>query len=188
MPEEANPDAVLTQNRIDLALAEGAASNGYLLRRIASSSLQRTPKKKTQASALAGSPISVPIKSPASRQPRPVTPQKRRKTNASVDSSPLRFSTTPGGGTTPVSSQRVPDATSARSGSTGRGANRTARSWNPTEQSASEALKAFEVPDGCKRSCVSYAEGEDAKRQIGKARGGEFHEECMLVGMRFVVV
>ncbi len=49
-------------------------------------------------------------------------------------------------------------------------------------------MKAFEVPENCKGRCVTYDEDEGVARQIGKARGGEFREETVLVGMRFVVV
>lgn len=67
------------------------------------------------------------------------------------------------------------------------GANRTRLRWNPNERTAEEALKDFEIPDLCKGSVVTYAEGM-AQRQVEKARGGEFHEEDIVVGMRFIVI
>lgn len=67
------------------------------------------------------------------------------------------------------------------------GANRTRLRWNPNEKTADQALKDFQIPDLCKGSAVTYAEGM-AQRQVEKARGGEFHEEDIVVGMRFIVI
>lgn len=174
LPDGADPDAVLTQSRIDMALEAGAQFSGPLLRRIASSSPQRTPKKKTRASSLANSPCSVPVKEPPSKgKQTPTTPQ------CSVhfhNGSPIPIDPALTGG--------APTSSAKRSV---RGANRTRKAWDPKEHTAQDALKAFEVPELCKGSVVTYAEG-DAQRQIGKARNGEFKEETLVVGMRFVVV
>lgn len=175
LPEGADWEAMLTQTRIDLALNEGAASNGHLLRRIASTSPQRTQHKTTRASALAGSPTSTPVKSPK-RRGAPSTPQ--RSSKVTVDGSPISKSRTTAA---PVFAMATPAAI------TSPGANRKAHAWNPTERTPAEAVKNFQVPDLCKGSCVSSA-GDNVQRQIGKARGGEFKEEVVLVGMRFVVV
>ena len=170
-PSVIDPLALLTQTRIDMALGEGASSNGDLLRRIASTSPQRTALKTTRASALANSPTSTPVKQ---KQP-PKTP---RRNKTPIDSSPLSSFTS-------INATPALNATPSRSG---RGADRTARKWAPGEQTVAQALQGFEVPEACKGSCVSYAEGEKEARQIGKARNGDFSEEQVVVGMRFVVV
>lgn len=153
-----DPEAILTQSRIDLALASGASSDGHLLRRIASTSPQRTPKKKTRASALANSPTTVAVKEQKPKGPQ--TPQMQQQ-------GVLGAVRTPGQG----------DGSPTKS----------ARRVNP-EQHLSEAIKAFEMPQSCRGSCVTYAEDEKVTRQVTKARGGWFSEEVLLVGMRFVVV
>lgn len=159
-----DPAAILAQSRIDMALSEGAASNGHLLRRIASTSPQRTPRKHTRASSLANSPTSTPVKAQRP-QGAPKTPQ-RNKLEAEPPLLPE-------------------NGTPSRSG---RGSTRTAKRWMPGEQTIPDVLKTFEVPEACRGSCVSYAEDEKVSRQIGKARNGEFREETVLVGMRFIVV
>ena len=53
--------------------------------------------------------------------------------------------------------------------------------------SSADALEAFEIPEVCRGSAVTFPKDKSAMRQIGKARGGMFKEECVVVGMRFVV-
>ena len=170
LEDDADLDAVLTQTRIDMALSEGAASNGHLVPRITSMSPQRTPKRRTNASALANSPTTIAVKEQRKTGP-PKTPQRSRPGFA-AQTSPL---------TSFTSSKAQGDGTPTRSG-------RSARKLHPTEKSAPEVLRDFEVPEACAGSCVTYAEDENAQRQIQKERRGEFREEELLVGMRFVVV
>lgn len=190
--EDTDLEAVLTQNQIDMALSQGASPDGHLLRRIQSMSPQRTPMKKTKASALANSPTSVPVKAQTKPGP-PKTPRRRKagyKEEEQEEGSPFDSFTTP---QTSMAKHAVRTPTrsgkfSGRRAEDGRGPGRSATKWIPTEKTASDVLRDFEVPEACVGSCVSYAEGEEAQRQIGKARRGEFREECLLVGMRFVVV
>ena len=178
LPESADADAELTGDRIALALKEGAPSDGHLIRRIASMSPQRKPQKKTQASSLANSPASVPIKEPK-KKGRPQTPKHDRSTEIIGRSSRASSYTAP-------NKTRGPQEQTSPTRS-GAGANRSAKKFHPNEKTPAEVLKDFVVPESCKGSCVTYAEDENAQRQIGKARRGEFREEMLLVGMRFVV-
>jgi len=45
----------------------------------------------------------------------------------------------------------------------------------------------FNVPELCVRSAVTYAES-DIQRTIPAARPGEFEEEELVVGMRWLVI
>ena len=64
----------------------------------------------------------------------------------------------------------------------------TSQTKKSAEQTVLEVVEAFQIPDCCKGSCVTYDEDASAARLTGKARGGEFREESVLVGMRFVVI
>ena len=185
LPQDVDPEFLPAQNRIDLALSEGAASNGHLLRSIASTSPQRTAQRITQASSLAHSPTSTPVKSQL-RHKVPKTPKRSKSAFKESGISPFAAFATP----QHPSSSKLAAATPTRSAKTtsGRGSGRSARKWLPTEKAPADVLREFEVAEACQGSCVSYAEGEAAQRQIGKARRGEFREETVLVGMRFCVV
>lgn len=50
-----------------------------------------------------------------------------------------------------------------------------------------EPPEAFEVPELCKGCVISYADSS-MQRQIAKSRPGEFEENALVVGFRFVVV
>lgn len=178
-PGVIDPTAVLTQDRIDMALESGAASSGALLRRIASTSPVKTPRK-TKASALAYSPTRVAIKA----QKRGSTEKTPEKCLPNVTPS---FSFDDAESTL----LRTPKHAYARAAvsptKSGRGANRTASKWDPKEQTFADALETFEIPEVSRGSCVTYPVDKQASRQIGKARGGFFKEEALLVGMRFCV-
>ncbi|KAK5121322.1 hypothetical protein LTR85_005488 [Meristemomyces frigidus] len=183
LPDGADAEAMLTQDRIDMALDAGAGSNGPLLRRIASSSPQRTPNKKTRASALANSPCAVPVKEQSSS---------KAKANNKMPT-PQHRSTTFFGNGSPIPIDPALTASPSAAGASttkrsGRGANRTRHAWDPSESTAQDALKGFQVPELCKGSVVTYGEKDGMQRQIGKARNGDFSEETLVVGMRFVVV
>ncbi|KAK5131810.1 hypothetical protein LTR08_000565 [Meristemomyces frigidus] len=174
LPDGADPEDMLTQSRIDMALDAGADFNGPLLRRISSHSPKRTPQKKTRASALAYSPCSVPVKEqPNGNVKKTPTPQRRNIFFHNGSPIPIDPALT---GTPPSTAKR-----------SGRGANRTRRAWDPSERTAHETLKRFTVPEQCEGSVVTYME-DGKQRQIGKARSGAFKEESVVVGMRFVVV
>lgn len=184
----ANPDAVLAQSRIDMALDAGAPSNGPLLRRIAAASPVHTPPKKTSASALANSPAHVPVK-PQKRPGPPKTPTPKRK-HSILDRQDSPLSSMPDFTTPPAAGQTTP---TKRAGTTtpsrsGRGADRTATVWDPHERTIAEAVNNFKSSAIFEASCVKYAEVAGAQRQIGKARAGRFQEESVVVGMRFVVL
>ncbi|KAI7098117.1 hypothetical protein KC365_g3962 [Hortaea werneckii] len=85
--------------------------------------------------------------------------------------------------------QNGTSGTSSRSANPfGRGANRTRNAWNPFEKSPQKTLEEYQVPELSRGSCVSYAEDPKAQRQVGKARNGEFKEEAVVWGVRFLVV
>ncbi|KAK4543910.1 hypothetical protein LTR36_004684 [Oleoguttula mirabilis] len=181
LPDSADPEAMLTQDRIDMALEAGAGFGGPLLRRIASSSPQRTPTKKTRASALANSPCAVPVKEqPGGKADNKTpTPQHRSTTTYFHNGSPIPID---------PALTATPSAAASATRRSGRGANRTRAAWDPREKTAQDAMKAFKVPELCKGSVVTYGEEGGMQRQIGKARNGDFREETLVVGMRFVVV
>lgn len=178
-----DPKAVLRQDRIDMALDSGAASNGALLRRIASTSPVKTPRK-TKAAALAYSPTRTAIKEP--RQGRLKATQQETPQKSLPNATPLFEETAHTFPQTPQlhSTALTISPTKSRSG---RGANRTSAKWLPQEPTFAEALEAFGVPELCEGSCVTFPREKQVSRQIGKARGGMFKEEGVIVGMRFVV-
>lgn len=173
-------DAVLAQKRIDMALAAGAPSAGHLLQRIASTSPTKTPQKKTRAAALAGSPCRVPVKPQFTPSGRP---KKTATQILDADGEPISIDPAL------LPNPTTPTPKSGRSANPfGRGSNRTRHAWDPTEKSPQKVLEDFVVPELCKGSCVSLAEGEGVVRQVGKARGGTFHEDEVVWGGRFVVL
>lgn len=177
---EPKPKHALTQNRIDIALDSGAAPSGPLLRRIGSASPVKTPRK-TQAAALAYSPTRTAIKQQ----------QKRRSSATSSPEKAIPFILPPYQDTGALPS--TPPHHTVNTGvspteSSGRGANRTATAWNPGEQSFTQALEGFEERQAFGRNCcVRFAKSKGANRQIGKARGGVFREDGVVVGVRFCV-
>lgn len=56
-----------------------------------------------------------------------------------------------------------------------------------SEPTCEEAVQSFETPDLCKGSVITYG-GPGTQRQITKCRPGEFDENALVVGFRFVVV
>lgn len=199
-----DPEAVLTQNRIDMALGAGLPSNGALLRRIASTSPIRTPKRMTKASSLANSPTTTAVKPQTKPGRAPGTPSPQRMQSLlSRQDSPLtsigptpapaiRLKATPSrrsratpGAATPQRRANGKTPTPSRSGP---GSNRTAAKWDPIEKDHHAALRDFRVPQNSVGSCVTYASDERAQRQIKKERPGMFTEEVFVVGMRFIVV
>ncbi|RMZ01049.1 hypothetical protein D0862_06503 [Hortaea werneckii] len=70
----------------------------------------------------------------------------------------------------------------------GLGANRTRNAWNPHEKSPQKTLEEYKVPELSRGSCVSYSEDATVQRQVGKARNGEFKEEAVVWGVRFLVI
>ena len=161
VPSGADPEAVLTQKRIDMALDTGAPSNSALLRHISGTAPQRTPKRDTKASALANSPSSQTVK-----------PQRHM-----IKQTPIHNPEQSG----VAQSFTDTSVTSVQTQS------RPSRRYNENEITPAEALNAFKTPDLCEGSVLTYA-GQGIQRQIGKARNGEFVEETLVVGMRFVVV
>ncbi|KAK0337791.1 hypothetical protein LTR91_010757 [Friedmanniomyces endolithicus] len=174
--------AQLTQNRMDFALESGSSFHTPSI-----STQHLTPQKKTRASALANSPCAVRVKSPTKQGRTPtLTPQRKAANNQNTyyPSLTVPFPVYPLLGIAAGESPASPSPAK----SSGRGANRTRRAWNPTEITLAEALVEAEKKDGLgKGSVVQYA-GLQKQRQIGKARSGVFREESVVVGMRFVVV
>ena len=175
LPYSGDPEAMLTQTRINMALDAGCDPNGPLLRHIASTSpQQQTLPRKTRASALANSPCSVPVKESFHKGRMPKTPSKH------ADGSYIPLDPALGASGSPSSI-----SPSKRSG---RGAGRTSRAWNPAEKTAQQALQDFRKPASSLGGVMGYSGDVKVQRQVGKARGGEFREDSLLVGMRFVVV
>lgn len=131
-----------------------------------SKEISKKTLKKTDASALSNSPISLPIKYNTSRR--------KRQAGTSTDENPVR------------SSKRAAPSPRTPPGSVDT-PNRTSKRWNPEEQTPEQALGNFDIPDLCKGSAVTYADGLK-QRQVSKARGGEFEEQDFVVGMRFIVL
>lgn len=144
------------------------------LQSTASISPQKTTKRITKASALAGSPTNTPVK-PLPRMA--ALSGKSSRNQVDSDGSPVPKLNSA------VSTEL--DGLSNRQSKETKTASQTRKS---AEQTMSEVAEAFEIPDCCKGSCVTYDEDASAARLTGKARGGEFREESVLVGMRFVVV
>ncbi|RMY41983.1 hypothetical protein D0866_00236 [Hortaea werneckii] len=70
----------------------------------------------------------------------------------------------------------------------GLGSTRTRNAWNPNEKSPQKTLEEYQIPELSRGSCVSYAEDPKVQRQVGKARNGEFKEEGVVWGVRFLVI
>lgn len=194
----------LTQNRMNMALDSGAAPDGPLLRRIRSSSPMKTPRKTT-ASALAYSPTRTAIKgqhrsatSTPKRPPPPSQPMFSPFGPPSSDSNAFQAPPSSVNNTTFRAPPQTPpknhntgmvgmDVMNISPSKSGRGANRTSTKWDPQEQTFGQALEGFAEPESSRASCVGFARETTASRQIGKARGGYFKEEVVVVGVRFCV-
>ncbi|RMZ12775.1 hypothetical protein D0864_00623 [Hortaea werneckii] len=157
--------------------------------------------RTTRASAIAGASCRVPVK-----------PQRKAKKKASaqpahLQNEPLIYgngddafpvdpsiaATTAAFGAINMNDQqngmRSPNETGSRSGNPfGLGANRTRNAWNPHEKSPQKTLEDYKVPELSRGSCVSYSEDAKVQRQVGKARNGEFKEEAVVWGVRFLVI
>jgi len=171
----ADPEAVLDLERNGLDLHVEASSNEYPLRHLESTSSQPqlTPQKRTRASALSRSPCSVAIKHQQRNQSMVNTPQKHSRQDY-LHNTPNQSN---------VYVNDTPLTTSKRSVL---GSNRTSYAWNPNEKLWKQVLQEFEIPELSKASVVTYM--DETKRQVGKARNGEFKEESVVVAMRFVVI
>ncbi|KXL43216.1 hypothetical protein M433DRAFT_5921 [Acidomyces richmondensis BFW] len=170
-----DPELVLDQERNGLALDVGAISSDYSFHSIVSTSPppKPTPQKRTRASALSHSPCSVAIKDQQRHKSTLNTPQKRSHPNP-VYNTPNQND---------AGTACTPPTTSRRSVL---GLNRTSYAWNPNEKMWKQVLQEFQVPELSKGSVVTYM--DETKRQVGKARNGEFKEESVVVAMRFVVL
>ncbi|KAK1062533.1 hypothetical protein LTR74_010238 [Friedmanniomyces endolithicus] len=172
--------AQLTQDRMDRTLESG--SN---IHTPSTSTQHLTPQKKTRASALANSPCAVRVKSPTRQGRTPIlTPQRNAANNQNTYYPPLSAPFQ----NDPLLAVDESPASPSPAKSSGRGANRTRRVWNPTEITLAEALVEAEKKDGLGRGSVVQHAGLQQQRQVGKARSGVFREESVVVGMRFVVI
>ncbi|WPH05008.1 Hypothetical protein R9X50_00790600 [Acrodontium crateriforme] len=168
-----DPAALLTQRRMDMALDSGVSPDGALYRQLAGKKSQNTQPRNNRASVLADSPTKQPVK--RQRRRIKITPRKAQSETTALKN---------------ITPKRLPLQTvlsEVQSGSISKSKSRSKRGWNASEITPAQALETFRTPDICKGSVVSYA-GEGIQRQIGKARNGEFKEETLVVGMRFVVV
>ena len=153
-----------------------------------------TPSKRTRASALANSPCAVPVKSPTKRgRHYAVNTPQEKETRERCD---LHFLSVGDPPPSLIDPAITPSPLSIGSPSkSGRGAKRTRSVWNPAEKTLKEALAEAAVKEkdgvdaalgnGCVVGHADQSHGE--QRQIGKARGGLFHEDSVVVGMRFLI-
>lgn len=170
--------SVLAQARTDLVIDYGVPSNGYLVERIASLSPHKNPIKK-QATPSADKP---PGKSTASR------PVRRRGTRRHSHVPVLADQKTGSSEGPQAGSEDVKgEAFEAPVTAPEQGGDQQEESWIPHAKTGEEANKAFKPPATCEGSILSFA-SSDATRQIGKTRAGEFQEDELVVGMRFIVV
>ncbi|GAB7364735.1 hypothetical protein MBLNU230_g5534t1 [Neophaeotheca triangularis] len=152
-------------------------------------------KTSHNVSALAGSPMKVAVKRkgtamPAAPEPSD-TPNKRRRTRNVLEDTPVSAANASAGRSITRSGAMAPPATPSRpppeTPSKSRlGSTRSRNRWNPNELTHTEADEAFVVPEECDGSVLGYA--KEGMRQINKARNGEFREEKVVVGMRFILV
>ncbi|KAK1085114.1 hypothetical protein LTR48_004846 [Friedmanniomyces endolithicus] len=172
--------AQLTQDRMDRTLESGSNFHTPSI-----STQHLTPQKKTRASALANSPCAVRVKSPTRQGRTPIlTPQRNAANNQNTYYPPLSAPFQ----NDPLLAVDESPASPSPAKSSGRGANRTRRAWNPTEITLAEALVEAEKKDGLRKGSVVQYAGLQRQRQVGKARSGVFREESVVVGMRFVVI
>ncbi|KAK3674097.1 hypothetical protein LTR78_005944 [Recurvomyces mirabilis] len=181
-------EARLTQDRMNMALEAGAGFSGPLMRHLAATSPRSTPEKRTNAGSLAKSPCKVPVKAtPRNKAVKTPTPQ-RSTYRPDEFGSPIPIDPVLTASARQRATPQRRNKDESPSKKFGLGSDRTRKAWYPNEISADQAFEDFEIPDLCKGSVVTYSEDLEMKRQIGKARGGEFLEKSVVVGMRFVVV
>lgn len=128
--------------------------------------LPKTPKR-TKASALTNSPIKLPVKR---RSLRVESAGRKAKAKATLDSAEGPETGDAGTGTAP---QHAPHASSS---------DKKCGAGETLEQ----ALENFQIPELCVGSTLTYPGGK-TQRQVNKARGGVFHEEQLVLAMRFIV-
>lgn len=212
LPPYSDYDAKLDEERIALAIASGAEPDGPLVRQIIRSAhctpekrkelerssrvhnlsqivqtARQTPEKRSRASALAGSPCSVPVKGQARSKPTTPSPHEGyHGAHRSPYGPPIPINSLLASSLAKKATAHDSDASISSPSKSGGKRNRNV--WNPDEQTSEQAISNFKIPDLCKGSSVGYVEGTRYQRQIGKARGGTFKEEQVVVGMRWLVV
>ncbi|KAI7278855.1 hypothetical protein KC345_g5696 [Hortaea werneckii] len=161
--------------------------------------------KTTRASAIAGASCRVPVKPQRKAKKKASAPPARLQNETLIygngdDAFPvdpsIAATTAALGAITMTDEQngvRSPNDNASGTGSRstnpfGLGANRTRKAWNPHEKSPQKTLEEYKVPELSRGSCVSYSEGAKMQRQVGKARNGEFKEEAVVWGVRFLVI
>lgn len=160
-----------------LAQQMGVAQNGRLMRRIQMIDPQSPRTEMTEVKVSKGNPVMDDAPSPphhAVALAPPTTPQ-RRTTPRSQDLSP--FSTVAVNKREQARADRRLELSPLKASS----------SVAATKHAVPNTADTFELPEACKGSSVSFAEDAAMKRQISKSRGGEFTEEELVAGMRFIV-
>ncbi|KJX94593.1 hypothetical protein TI39_contig4173g00015 [Zymoseptoria brevis] len=207
---EDDPIAMEAKQRLDMLIDQGATPDGRLASCVSSLSAHRQPTKKTALSppVMAPPPVLgklVPQDSGPSLEKKPgdcdtealrlipstlATPQKQEQSKLSKGSpaqdeatmTTLEQESLLGETTQPMSiSPRKKSKARSRAAST------PAPKPSPDESTGEEALAAFQPPDLCRGSVLTYA-GPGMQRQTTKSRPGIFDEDELVVGMRFVVV
>ncbi|KAF2169150.1 hypothetical protein M409DRAFT_20375 [Zasmidium cellare ATCC 36951] len=186
-----DPVAALAQARMDTALDFGAAPNGHLAKRIESLSPHRTPVKR-----LGGSSWGVPIEGDVALEG---ASQEIASRNTSVSPTKLRRGRSKVTADGSEASEQMldkeelavqpaegPPASKSRSAATG-GTKKSAAPTVTYDTTPEEAMAAFEMPKICQGGSISYA-NPDQHRTVVKLRPGEFNEQSLVVGMRFVVL
>ncbi|KAI7051129.1 hypothetical protein KC327_g2758 [Hortaea werneckii] len=161
--------------------------------------------KTTRASAIAGASCRVPVKPQRKAKKKAAAPPAHLQNDTLIygngdDAFPvdpsIAAATAAFGAITMTDEQngiRSPNNDASETGGRstnpfGLGANRTRKAWNPHEKSPQKTLEEYKVPELSRGSCVSYSEDAKVQRQVGKARNGEFKEEAVVWGVRFLVI
>ncbi|SMY23437.1 unnamed protein product [Zymoseptoria tritici ST99CH_1A5] len=208
---EDDPIAMEAQQRMHMLIDQGATPDGRLASRVSSLSAHRQPTKKTALSppVMAPPPVLgklVPQDSgPSLEKKKPsdcdtealgrtpsilATPQKEEQSKRS-EGKPAQAEAT----MTPLEQESLLGETpqpmsispKKKSKARSRAASTPALKPSPDESTGEEALAAFQPPELCRGSVLTYA-GPGMQRQTTKSRPGIFDEDELVVGMRFVVV
>lgn len=187
-----DPVAALAQARMDTVLDFGAPPGGRLAKRIESLSPHRTPVPRLGASPWAG-PAEDNLVQEGS-------PQGNASRNTSASPTKLRRGRSNGltAGSSDMSENMLnktdelavqPIKPLSKSRSTAGGglkvsAATPAKITGPTQE---EALEAFEILEICQGGSITYADA-GVQRSVVRVRPGEFNEQALVVGMRFIVL
>jgi hypothetical protein len=162
--------AILAQKRAGIAIDLGAAPDGRLVNKIAYTSSHLPPTTKT--------PPDVPVPNNEQFGPLEVVPEARDGLRAAAgDEENATTTDQPQENAMPPTERRdsVEEALPRR------------KVGPPANATTHDIDAHFTVPQTCQGSAAAYA-GRGEWRHVNKVRPGEFEEEELVVGMRFVIV